>query len=55
VINETDLAPHVDADFDAMARDAREVREGPFVFTDCKAREGLDELLTHVREGVLSA
>jgi urease accessory protein len=55
VINKTDLAPHVDADLDAMERDADEVRDGPFVFTDCKAREGLDEVLTHVREGVLFA
>jgi hypothetical protein len=50
-----DLAPHVDADLDAMERDADAVREGPFVFTDCKAGEGLDEVLTHVREGVLFA
>ena len=55
VINKTDLAPHVDADLDAMERDADAVREGPFVFTDCKAGEGLDEVLTHVREGVLFA
>ncbi|MBB6646033.1 urease accessory protein UreG [Halobellus ruber] len=55
VINKTDLAPHVDADLDAMERDADDVRDGPFVFTDCKAREGLDEVLAHVREGVLFA
>ena len=55
VINKTDLAPHVDADLDAMERDAREVREGPFVFTDCKAKAGLDEVLTHIRKGVLFA
>jgi urease accessory protein len=55
VINKTDLAPHVDADLDAMERDADAVREGPFVFTDCKAGEGLNEVLTHVREGVLFA
>ncbi len=55
VINKTDLAPHVDADLGAMERDADAVREGPFVFTDCKAGEGLDEVLTHVREGVLFA
>ena len=55
VVNKTDLAPHVGADLDVMERDAREVREGPFVFTDCKAGEGIDEVLTHVREGVLFA
>jgi len=55
VINKTDLAPHVDADLDVMERDARDVRDGPFVFTDCKAEKGLDEVLEHVRDGVLFA
>ncbi|QIO21941.1 urease accessory protein UreG [Haloarcula sp. JP-L23] len=55
VVNKTDLAPHVGADLDLMERDAREVREGPFVFTNCKAEEGVDEVLEHVREGVLFA
>ena len=55
VINKTDLAPHVGADLDMMERDARDVREGPFVFTDCKAREGISEVLTHIQQGVLFA
>jgi urease accessory protein len=55
VMNKTDLAPHVGADLDLMERDASEVRDGPFVFTDCKAREGIDEVLDHVRDGVLFA
>jgi len=55
VINKTDLAPHVGADLDVMERDAREVREGPYTFTDCRAREGIDEVLDHVRDGVLFA
>ena len=55
VVNKTDLAPHVDVDLDVMERDAREVRDDPFVFTDCKAEEGLDAVLDHVREGVLFA
>jgi urease accessory protein len=38
-----------------MERDAREVRDGPFVFTDCRAAEGVEEVLDHVREGVLFA
>ena len=43
VINKTDLAPHVGADLDVMARDARMMRgDGPFVFTNLKAGEGLD-------------
>ena len=55
VINKTDLAPYVGADLEVMERDAREVRDGPFVFTDCRAGEGLDAVLDHVREGVLFA
>ncbi|WP_254273407.1 urease accessory protein UreG [Haloarcula marina] len=55
VMNKTDLAPYVGADLDVMERDAAEVRDGPFVFTDCKAKEGIDEVLEHVREGVLFA
>jgi len=55
VINKTDLAPHVGADLDVMERDADAVRDGPFVFTDCKAKEGVDEVLEHVRDGVLFA
>jgi len=55
VINKTDLAPHVGADLDLMERDAEEVREGPFVFTNCKAEEGIDEVLDHIRDGVLFA
>jgi urease accessory protein len=55
VINKTDLAPYVGADLGVMERDTRAVRDGPFVFTDCKAEEGLDEVLAHIREGVLFA
>ena len=39
VINKIDLAPHVGADLDVMARDAKTVRgERPFVFTNLKSR-----------------
>jgi urease accessory protein len=55
VINKTDLAPHVGADLDLMERDARVVRDGPFVFTNCKTEDGIGEVLDHVREGVLFA
>jgi urease accessory protein len=55
VINKTDLAPHVGADLDVMERDTRMVRDRPFVFTDCKAEEGIDEVLGHVESGVLFA
>jgi urease accessory protein len=54
VINKTDLAPHVDADLDVMARDAAAMRDGkPFVFTNCKTGQGIDELISLVRHGAL--
>jgi len=55
VVNKTDLAPHVGVDLDVIERDAAAVRDGPFVFTDCKAGEGIDDVLEHVRDGVLFA
>lgn len=55
VINKTDLAPHVGADLDVMEEDAAAVRDGPFVTTNCKESEGIDDVLNHIREGVLFA
>ncbi len=49
VINKTDLAPHVGASLDVMARDAKKMRQnGPFVFTQCRAGEGIDEVARHI-------
>ncbi|MFI7251330.1 urease accessory protein UreG [Micromonospora chalcea] len=54
VINKTDLAPYVDADLDVMARDAEMMRGGkPFVFTNCKTGEGIDDLVDLVRRNAL--
>lgn len=36
VINKVDLAPHVGADLAVMERDARSLRSGPLLFTDCR-------------------
>jgi urease accessory protein len=55
VINKTDLAPHVGADLDVMERDAEAVRDGPVVSTNCKASEGIDDVVDRVREEVLFA
>jgi len=55
VVNKTDLAPHVGVDLDVMERDADEVRDGPVVFTNCKDETNVDDVLSHVREGVLFA
>ncbi len=51
VINKTDLAPHVGASLEVMARDARAQRgERPFVFTDLKRGEGLATVIGFIRE-----
>ena len=55
VVNKTDLAEHVGADLGTIERDARTVRDGPFVMTNCKTGEGVDSVLDHVRKGVLFA
>jgi urease accessory protein len=45
VINKTDLAPHVGASLDVMARDARAMRgSGPFVFAQAKNGVGLEAI-----------
>jgi urease accessory protein len=52
VINKIDLAPHVGADLDVMRRDAEIVRGNkPFIFTNCKTGEGLDEVLQAILIG----
>jgi urease accessory protein len=55
IINKTDLAPHVGADLDVMARDARRQRgERPFVFTNLRTGEGVDEVVAFIRtQGLL--
>jgi urease accessory protein len=51
IINKTDLAPHVGASLEVMARDAKKQRgERPFVFTNLRAGEGVDEIITFIRE-----
>ena len=54
VINKTDLAPYVGASLEVMERDSRAMRGGaPFVFTNCKTGEGVDELVQLIKENVL--
>jgi urease accessory protein len=46
VINKTDLAPHVGASLDVMARDARAMRgDGPFVFSQANRGVGLEAIV----------
>ena len=54
VINKTDLAPYVGASLEVMESDSRAMRGGtPFVFTNCKTGEGIDELVQLIKENVL--
>ena len=47
VINKVDLAPHVGASLEVMARDAKQMRgDGPFVFTCLRDRKGVDEIIS---------
>lgn len=49
VINKTDLAPHVGASLDVMARDAEKMRgTRPFLFTALKHHDGADEVLEQI-------
>ncbi|WP_323778976.1 urease accessory protein UreG [Leisingera sp.] len=49
VINKTDLAPHVGASLDVMARDAARMRGSlPTVFTNLRQGNGVGEVLGHL-------
>ena len=51
VINKTDLAPYVGASLEVMARDAKTQRKSrPFVMTNMKTGEGVDEVIAFLRE-----
>ena len=54
VINKIDLADHVGASLDVMARDARAGRgERPFVFTNLKSGEGVGEVVAWIQRELL--
>ena len=57
VINKIDLAPHVGASLEVMARDAKLMRkERPFVFTNLKTGEGLSVVAEFIeKRGGLAA
>ena len=51
VINKIDLAPMVGASLEVMAHDAKVQRgERPFVFSNLKTGEGLDQIIAFIRE-----
>lgn len=54
VINKIDLAPHVGASLEVMDRDSRRMRgERPFVFTDIRGDDGVDEVVAWIKKNVL--
>jgi urease accessory protein len=54
VINKIDLAPHVGADLAVMERDARRMRgERPFLFTNLKRGDGVEEAVAWIRRDLL--
>jgi len=54
VINKIDLAPHVGASLDVMARDSKTMRgEKPFVFTNLKTGIGLPDVIGWIRRELL--
>jgi urease accessory protein len=55
IINKTDLAPHVGANLDVMAQDAKRMRGArPFVFTNLRSGEGVAAVIEFIcREGLL--
>ncbi len=60
VINKTDLAPHVGADLEVMRADTARMRPDaqrrPWVMTNLKTREGLDEVVRFIEtRGLLKA
>ncbi len=51
IINKTDLAPHVGASLEVMARDAKTARqERPFLFANLKVGEGVDQIVQELLE-----
>jgi urease accessory protein len=55
IINKTDLAPHVGANLDIMAQDAKRQRgDRPFVFTNLRSGEGVSDVVDFIRnQGLL--
>jgi urease accessory protein len=54
LINKIDLAPYVGADLAVMDRDARKQRgERPFIFTNLKTGQGVEEIVAWIRKAVL--
>ena len=54
IINKIDLAPYVGADLGVMERDSKLMRgERPFLFTDIKHDQGVDEVVEWIKHNAL--
>ena len=54
IINKIDLAVHVGADIKIMQQDAKALRKDrPFLITNCKTDQGIEELVSHITRDVL--
>jgi urease accessory protein len=54
IINKIDLAPHVGASLDVMARDAKAVRvDRPFLFTNLKTGDGVPAVIAWIERELL--
>jgi urease accessory protein len=51
IINKTDLAPHVGANLEIMAADAKKQRgDRPFIFTNLRQGDGVKEVVEFIRK-----
>ena len=54
VINKIDLAPYVGASLEVMERDSKRMRgTRPFIFTDIRDGQGVDDVIAWIRRSVL--
>lgn len=54
LINKIDLAPHVGADLEIMARDSKKMRGNrPFMFTNIRSGEHVDDVVAWIQKHVL--
>jgi urease accessory protein len=54
VINKVDLAPHVGASLEVMARDSQKMRGAkPYLFTNCMTNAGIDAVVALIKREVL--
>lgn len=54
VINKIDLAPYVGASLEVMERDSKKMRgDKPFIFTNIRGKDGLDDVIAWIKHQVL--